>query len=76
MNTKDIQDMARLSGATDERGGKAETVFCFTEQELNNFSTLIAHACIDAVRENYVGRGSLPGIVAAVESIENLFGVK
>lgn len=71
MNTKDIQDMARLSGATDERGGKAETVFCFTEQELNNFSTLIVQDCINILRES----GNEKSVDASF-SIKEHFGVK
>jgi hypothetical protein len=36
-----IKELARQSGATDENGSRATTVFCFTEQELKGFSELI-----------------------------------
>jgi hypothetical protein len=39
---KRIQELARRAGATDEQGGRAESVFCFTKQELDEFArTLI-----------------------------------
>ena len=40
-----IFDMARQSGATDENGGRAEHVFCFTKDELKGFAQLIAKEC-------------------------------
>jgi hypothetical protein len=36
-----IQKLARQSGATDENGSQATTVYCFTEQELKGFAELI-----------------------------------
>jgi hypothetical protein len=36
-----IKELARQSGATDENGSRATTVFCFTEQELKGFAELI-----------------------------------
>ncbi len=40
MSTK-IEDMARISGATDYEGGRSETIFCFTQEELQNFAEKI-----------------------------------
>lgn len=40
-----IFDMARQSGATDEKGSRAEHVFCFTKDELKGFAQLIAEEC-------------------------------
>jgi hypothetical protein len=42
-----IFDMARQSGATDENGGRAEHVFCFTKTELKGFAELIVKECMD-----------------------------
>lgn len=36
-----IQELARQSGATDENGSQATTVYCFTEQELKGFAELL-----------------------------------
>lgn len=40
-----IKQMARQSGATDQNGDMATTVFCFTEMELDNFAELIVKEC-------------------------------
>ncbi len=42
-----IKLMARQSGATDQNGGMATTVFCFTEMELDNFAELIVRECMN-----------------------------
>ena len=36
-----IRELARQSGATDENGSRATTVYCFTDQELKGFAELI-----------------------------------
>ena len=41
-----IQELARQSGATDENGSRATSVFCFTEQELKGFAELIVRECM------------------------------
>jgi len=43
---KRIRELARRAGATDEQGGRAEDVFCFTKQELDNFVEQIVKGCI------------------------------
>lgn len=40
--TADIFEIARQSGATDEHGKRPESVFCFTREELKDFSGLLA----------------------------------
>jgi len=40
-----IFELARQSGATDENGSRATTVYCFTEQELKGFAELIVREC-------------------------------
>ena len=40
-----IRELARQSGATDEQGSRAESVFCFTKQELDSFAELIIKEC-------------------------------
>ena len=44
-----IFDLARRSGATGVRGGRAEGVFCFTKQELNDFAERLVKECIATV---------------------------
>lgn len=41
-----IKEIARRSGATDQNGSMATTVFCFTEMELDNFAELIIKECL------------------------------
>lgn len=47
MNQLDIFELARHVGATNEDGTKAETIFCFTRKELEEFAkrliTDVAH---------------------------------
>jgi hypothetical protein len=50
MNTR-FQDLARQSGATDEHGSQATTVFCFTAQELDDFVERIVRECARASKE-------------------------
>ena len=42
-----IKEIARRSGATDQNGSMATTVFCFTEMELDRFAELIVRECCD-----------------------------
>ena len=44
-----IFELARQSGATDENGSRATTVYCFTDQELKGFAELIVRECIDKI---------------------------
>jgi hypothetical protein len=44
-----IKELARQSGATDENGSRATTVYCFTEQELKGFAELVVRECFDVV---------------------------
>ena len=44
-----IQKLARQSGATDENGSQATTVYCFTEQELKGFAELIVQEVTNIV---------------------------
>jgi hypothetical protein len=41
-----ILELARQKGATAEDGGKATTIFCFTEQELKGFAKSILLECV------------------------------
>lgn len=41
-----IKQMARQSGATDQNGSMATTVFCFTEMELEKFAELLIKECM------------------------------
>ena len=42
-----IRQLARVAGATDEQGGKATDVFCFTAPELERFAELIVRECAE-----------------------------
>ena len=42
-----IRQLARQSGATDENGSRATTVYCFTDQELKGFAELIVKECAE-----------------------------
>lgn len=75
---KFIEDFARMSGATDVDGGRAETVFCFTDQELHNFAEYMVKECIK-VNESTKGIHRLSdwdlSLQLANENIKNHFGV-
>ena len=72
-----IFDMARQSGATDENGGRAEHVFCFTKDELKGVAELIVRQCMDLVKDCYAEPGrSLYQSVCASTIIEEHFGVE
>ena len=47
-----IFELARQSGATDENGSRATTLFCFTDQELKGFAELIVRECADIAWNN------------------------
>lgn len=47
----DIASLARQAGATNEAGGRAEGVYCFTEQELVGFSQQLARECLRILKE-------------------------
>lgn len=65
-----IFDMARQSGATDENGGRAEHVFCFTKTELKGFAELIVRECA-----MWMSDGNIPdGFYEAGRMLEH-FGV-
>ena len=48
-----IKELARQSGATDENGSRATTVYCFTEQELKGFAELIVRKCLSMLDKHY-----------------------
>ena len=45
-----IKEFAQYAGATNECGGRAESVFCFTSTELNNFAELIVKECLNQIK--------------------------
>ena len=47
----DVLALARQAGATNETGGKAEGIFCFTEQELIGYSQKLAQECLRLLKE-------------------------
>jgi len=47
-----IRELARQSGATDENGSRATTVYCFTDQELNGFAELLIQECATYVKNS------------------------
>lgn len=53
-NQELIEQIARQSGSTNEHGGRATSVFCFTAQELNTFAEKIIRECarIDSEENN------------------------
>jgi hypothetical protein len=57
-----IKQTARQSGATNENGGKATTVFCFTETELEGFAELIVSECANLV-DAAISDGGVDGAV-------------
>ena len=50
-----IKNIARESGATNEAGGRACNVFCFTESELLGFAVKIAELCERTVNATQPG---------------------
>lgn len=80
---KRIKELARQSGATDEKGAQAATVFCFTDQELNGFAELLIKECVRLIdKENDGeslsdwGAGYTAGLDTAKLAIEEHFGVE
>lgn len=63
-----IFDMARQSGATDENGGRAEHVFCFTKDELKGFAQLIVKECANVAADH--------DALDIYEEIREYFGVE
>lgn len=57
MNSQTVEQLARCSGATDEKGGPATGVFCFARHELKEF----ANSLIEATYK-YVEKGAKPEI--------------
>jgi hypothetical protein len=77
-----IKELARQSGATDENGSRATTVYCFTDQELKGFAELIVRECVSIVAKRKAsaidrgwGRDAAALDLAALE-IEEHFGVE
>ena len=66
-----IFELARQSGATDENGSRATTVYCFTDQELKGFAELIVAECYLWAKEN----GGL-GCEEDFEALKEHFGVE
>ena len=56
-----IFELARQSGATDENGSRATTVYCFTDQELKGFAKLIVRECAELATKEYNNRGAIHG---------------
>jgi hypothetical protein len=48
-----VFDMARQSGATDEKGSRAEHVFCFTKDELKGFTQTIIQDILTVVKSEH-----------------------
>ena len=82
-----IKQMARQSGATDENGGTATTVFCFTETELKSFAELIVKECVDILMKpeyamkhpeelSKYNEGWVNGRLLGIEHIKEHFGVE
>jgi hypothetical protein len=78
-----IKQLARQSGATDENGSRATTVFCFTEQELKGFVELIVKECAATMREIAYDDPSddwefayNSGVYSSVDAIQEKFGVE
>jgi hypothetical protein len=80
-----IKQMARQSGATDQNGNMATTVFCFTEMELDRFAELIVRECITVIenkmpdftcKEDYENLIRKAGRMDAIDEIEQHFGVE
>ena len=51
---KRIFDIARQVGATDEQGGRAKTVFCFTKHELEEFAKSMVLECADVSAKHWL----------------------
>ena len=70
MKNQIIKNLARLSGATDCEGNRAESVFCFTESELEDFCLrLINESCSELDKGN--------GLKVWYQSVlTNYFGLK
>jgi hypothetical protein len=78
-----IQELARQSGATDENGSRATTIFCFTDQELKGFAELIVKECAATMREIAYDDPSddwefayNSGVYSSVDAIQEKFGVE
>jgi hypothetical protein len=79
-----IFELARQSGATDENGSRATTVYCFTDQELKGFAELIVQECTEIakeiafkhqVKEDTYSAGKKAGAFEVAEGIKQHFGV-
>lgn len=55
-----IFDLARQKGATNCVGNKAETVFCFTRDELKGFALSMVEECFRIVDDYAVERAAAP----------------
>jgi hypothetical protein len=69
-----IFELARQSGATDENGSRATTVYCFTEQELKGFAELIVRECADYL-DNF-NKAIIGDVGIAGFSLKKHFGVE
>ncbi len=54
--TERIEKMARECGATDTDGSRAERVFCFTKNELAEFSQQLVESCAQVQAESSTAR--------------------
>ena len=78
ISNEKILNLAAMSGATDINGKRATNVFCFTEQEVIDFSKRIAKECADLIDD---GNGAMSSIAENVwcnacrDQIKNHFGI-
>lgn len=71
-------DLARKVGATDESGGRAEGVVCFTKDEIERFVNELRKECIQEVCRAGVGKlaGEAYCVDRIVAHLENHFSIK
>ena len=67
-----IIDLARRAGATDEHGGPAQTVFCFTASELQGFAELLVEEMHDFIMEESANDNGIPDL----GKVKEHFGVE
>jgi hypothetical protein len=70
-----IFELARQSGATDENGSRATTVYCFTDQELKGFAELIVAECVSQLNIPDVPGPISAGLNLGKIAIKQHFGV-
>lgn len=74
-----IFDMARQAGATAPRGGPAEGVFCFTKDELVEFTQAIVLECVGQIYPQWIkehGHLDPTNLADAVVRVREHFGIE